>query len=277
VSVTCFPLQNGSPRGATRVASEFGCSSPRRATTLAVPKAVPMVREGGDEPASKRGVSLVPMGTQTRSTTGGRVSRPAARCQRLVVVVAPAPVKRKLTAILQAAGFGVTAATGPEPADAIVLGITAPKKDAAAIVRARATSGSTPLLIAVSQATPADARRLLVDGVAGMVLQEQAEDALAPTLRAVLSGQVAYPAELMPSHLRRTLSTREKQVLGMVVLGFSNAEIAAKLYVSESTVKSHLSSAFAKLGVRSRKDAVALILDPDAGFGTGILAITDSA
>ena len=66
-----------------------------------------------------------------------------------------------------------------------------------------------------------------------------------------------------------------KQILGMVVLGFSNAEIAAKLYVSESTVKSHLSSAFATIGVRTRKQAAALILDPGSGFGTGILAITD--
>jgi DNA-binding NarL/FixJ family response regulator len=219
----------------------------------------------------------MPMRTQTRSTTRGRVSRPAARYRLLVLVVAPASLKRRLSAILQADGFGISAVTGPEPADAVVLGINSPKKDAAAVARARARSGSAPLLVAVSEATPADARRLLVDGVAGVVFQDQAEHALAPTLRAVLSGQVAYPGELMPSNLRRTLSKREKQVLGMVVLGFSNAEIAAKLYVSESTVKSHLSSAFARLGVRSRKDAAALILDPDAGFGTGILAITDSA
>ena len=61
----------------------------------------------------------------------------------------------------------------------------------------------------------------------------------------------------------------------MVVMGFSNPEIAAKLHVSESAVKSHLYSAFGTLGVSTRKEAVALILDPTAGFGTGILAITD--
>lgn len=59
----------------------------------------------------------------------------------------------------------------------------------------------------------------------------------------------------------------------MVVLSFTNGEIAQKLYVSESTVKSHLSSAFAKLGVRSRSAAAEAILDPVNGLGTGILAI----
>ena len=99
---------------------------------------------------------------------------------------------------------------------------------------------------------------------------------LALAVRAAFAGQISYPAELMPTQLRTALSNREKQILAMVVMGFSNAEIAAKLHVSESTVKSHLYSAFATLGVRTRKEAVALILDPNAGFGTGILAITDS-
>jgi DNA-binding NarL/FixJ family response regulator len=71
------------------------------------------------------------------------------------------------------------------------------------------------------------------------------------------------------------LSPREKQVLSMVVLGFTNREIANKLYLAESTIKSHLSSAFEKLGVRSRSDAVALILDSKNGLGTGILSILE--
>ena len=44
--------------------------------------------------------------------------------------------------------------------------------------------------------------------------------------------------------------------------GLTNRQIGARLYLAESTVKTHLISAFAKLGVRSRKDAVALLLDP---------------
>ena len=46
----------------------------------------------------------------------------------------------------------------------------------------------------------------------------------------------------------------------------TNHEIAARLFLTESTVKSHLASAFEKLGVRSRKDAAALLLDPEEGL-----------
>jgi DNA-binding CsgD family transcriptional regulator len=60
----------------------------------------------------------------------------------------------------------------------------------------------------------------------------------------------------------------------MVVLDFSNAEIARKLVVSESNVKSHLTSAFNKLGVRSRSAAAELILDSESGLGPGILRIS---
>jgi DNA-binding NarL/FixJ family response regulator len=60
----------------------------------------------------------------------------------------------------------------------------------------------------------------------------------------------------------------------MVVLGFSNGEIAAKLFVTESGVKNQLSSAFAKLGVTSRSAATELILDNESGLGPGILRIS---
>jgi DNA-binding NarL/FixJ family response regulator len=50
----------------------------------------------------------------------------------------------------------------------------------------------------------------------------------------------------------------------------TNSQIASELFLAESTVKSHLSSAFAKLGVSSRSEAVAVILDPERGPGLGI-------
>ena len=117
-------------------------------------------------------------------------------------------------------------------------------------------------------------RRALRTGIDGLLREDQLEAALVPTIRAICSGLVCFPRPVAAHGQSETLSAREKQALGMVVMGFSNAEIGRRLYLAESTVKSHLSSAYVKLGVRSRKDAAALILDPDGGLGPGILAIS---
>jgi DNA-binding NarL/FixJ family response regulator len=87
---------------------------------------------------------------------------------------------------------------------------------------------------------------------------------------------------VMPRNLRGevqkpSLSARERQILGMVVMGLTNHEISARMFLAESTVKSHLSSAYSKLGVRSRSEAVALILDPRGSVGTGVMAVAPGA
>jgi DNA-binding NarL/FixJ family response regulator len=116
-------------------------------------------------------------------------------------------------------------------------------------------------------------RRCLRLGVAGFVERDRLGTALVPTVLAVAAGQSAVPLGGAQDVVAPNLTTREKQVLGLVVMGLSNSEIATRLYVAESTVKSHLTTAFSKLGVRSRNHAVALILDPQSGLGTGILGI----
>lgn len=141
----------------------------------------------------------------------------------------------------------------------------------------RSFEGHRPrCVLVVPSARGVAMRRLLQAGVDGVVLEADLERALAVSLEAAAAGQLALPRSLDGELTRAPLSSREKQVLSLVVLGFRNAEIAAKLWLTESTVKSHLSSAFAKLGVRSRNEATSLILDADSGLGTGILTITGS-
>jgi DNA-binding NarL/FixJ family response regulator len=108
-------------------------------------------------------------------------------------------------------------------------------------------------------------------GASGLVLEAQIEAALAATIRAVCAGQVVIPHQFQSSAVRPALSHREKQTLALVVMGLTNREIATRLYLAESTVKTHLTSVFGKLGVRSRSEAAALVLDPDVKLGASVL------
>lgn len=134
-----------------------------------------------------------------------------------------------------------------------------------------------PDLLIVAVCASADrrtVRRLLDGGIDGFVFADQIEHALAPTVAAVFAGQTVVPRDLRESVDRPALSTRERQILAMVVMGLTNQEIGARMFLAESTVKSHLSSAYIKLGVRSRGEAVAVILDRRDSLGTGIAAVT---
>lgn len=133
-----------------------------------------------------------------------------------------------------------------------------------------------PQAVVVIAATARDGngvRSALRAGATGFALTSRLAPTLAITVRAACAGQLAVPQDLLDHIVPPVFSSREKQVLGMVVLGFMNQEIAAKLHLTESTVKSHLGSAFRKLGVRSRREAAALILDSHSGLGAGILTI----
>jgi DNA-binding NarL/FixJ family response regulator len=133
------------------------------------------------------------------------------------------------------------------------------------------------VIVVAATSTPRDLRTILASGADGIVSDDDLASALVPTVAAVAAGQLVLPREAWRRTEKPQLSRREKQILAMVVLGFGNGEIARKLFVTEATVKSHLSSAFSKLGVRSRTEATALILDPEHGLGTGILAISEGA
>jgi DNA-binding NarL/FixJ family response regulator len=131
-----------------------------------------------------------------------------------------------------------------------------------------------PLVAVVSEMPSALGARTIAARLEGGVLASELDQTLLPTLAAVAAGQCVIPRAIRQIVDRPPLSPRERQILAMVVLDFSNAEIARKLFVSESNVKNHLSSAFQKLGVKSRSAASELILDHESGLGPGILRIS---
>jgi DNA-binding NarL/FixJ family response regulator len=142
------------------------------------------------------------------------------------------------------------------------------------LARLRTSAGDAAIVLVAPADTRRGVRSAVEAGVDGLVFQDDVEERLAPTVRAACAGQVVVPRSNRHELGRPSLSSREKQALRLIVMGFSNKEIAAKLYLAESTVKCHLSSAFAKLGVHSRNEAVDLILDQGEELGLGILKMT---
>jgi DNA-binding NarL/FixJ family response regulator len=81
---------------------------------------------------------------------------------------------------------------------------------------------------------------------------------------AFLGRRVAPPAAAVDERRLAELTGRERKVLSLVAAGLSNGEIAAKLFLSEKTVRNHLTRIFDKLGVKTR--ARAIVVAREAGL-----------
>jgi NarL family two-component system response regulator LiaR len=101
------------------------------------------------------------------------------------------------------------------------------------------------------------------------LLKDVSADELAQAIRAAHAGRSTLSPEAAQALVHATsqppapgidLTERELEVLALMVEGLNNTQIAARLTVSPSTVKSHVSSILAKLGVASRTEAVSLAL-----------------
>lgn len=200
------------------------------------------------------------------------------------VVAADEILARRVTAVLGRGGFGVVAAerstaelAAAFPGAPAVVVLAAGGADIAATVeRVRHELAQSLVVVIALESEARVVRDMIAAGADAIVLEAELEQSLGTAIAAVLAGQVVLPRVVREHLVRPALSPREKQIAGMVVLGFTNGEIAGKLHVAETTVKSHLTSIFRKLGVRSRSEASARILDPHDGLGLGILAITDA-
>jgi DNA-binding NarL/FixJ family response regulator len=115
-------------------------------------------------------------------------------------------------------------------------------------------------------------RRAAKLGAAGLVLKEQPTDVLLKAIKKVHQGELWLDRSMMSSlldELTRTdktldedqaklayLTNREREVIALIAEGLKNKQIAARLFITESTVTHHLSSIFSKLGVTDRLELV---------------------
>jgi len=117
-----------------------------------------------------------------------------------------------------------------------------------------------------------DVGLLLSMGADAVLLEQDVDSVLGPVARVAAAGQVSIPSALRHAIQRPALSHRERQILGLAVAGLTNAQIARRFFIAESTVKTHLSSAFRRLGVHSRREAAALIFASDEVLRRSVLA-----
>lgn len=148
--------------------------------------------------------------------------------------------------------------------DIVLLDIRLPGKSGIDVARTlRRSLPETKVIILTSYNLDVYVRACFAIGVHGYLLKTATDCEVVDALRAVLQGkQVVSPEIRMDAAVEQgldatpTLTEREREVLQLVALGETNRAIGLRLGLKESTIESYLGNAFAKLGARSRADAV---------------------
>jgi DNA-binding NarL/FixJ family response regulator len=151
--------------------------------------------------------------------------------------------------------------------DVILLDLKLPGVDGIAVLAALKARDSTARVLVLTSATePALASLALRSGAAGLLYKDVDPDALVRAIRSVHDGHLLLAADAAGTLVQAAghqsgldaLTSREREVLAELARGRSNREIARALRISEKTVKAHVSSVLAKLGVQDRTQAALL-------------------
>jgi DNA-binding NarL/FixJ family response regulator len=206
-----------------------------------------------------------------------------------VLIVDDHPVVRQgLRVLLEVQdGIEVAGEAGDGPAalalaaerepDVILLDLKLPGMDGIAVLgELKARHDRSRVLVLTSVTDHASAAAAVRAGAAGVLYKDVDPDALVRAIRAVHDGHLLLAPEAAGSLLNTpswpargldALTSREREVLAELARGRSNREIARALHVSEKTVKAHVSSVLAKLGVQDRTQAALFAVRHERGTG----------
>ena len=153
----------------------------------------------------------------------------------------------------------VAAALAVQP-DVAVVDIEMPAQDGiTAASELRQSLPSCRTLILTMYGRPGFVQRAMESGLSGFVLKDAPIEVLAAAIRQCAAGVNVVDPALAARALRAgacPLSTREREILAACAEGLSTAELAARLWLSEGTVRNRVSEILGKLGVRNRAEAV---------------------
>jgi NarL family two-component system response regulator LiaR len=154
--------------------------------------------------------------------------------------------------------------------DVILMDMVMPDMNGAAATRAIRQQFPRVQVIALTSFKEGDlVKNALEAGAIGYLLKDISADELVRAIRAAHAGRATLSTEAaqalvesasQPSAPGISLTEREREVLTLMIEGLNNTQIAGKLSVSPSTIKSHVSNILSKLGVASRTEAVTLAL-----------------
>ena len=205
---------------------------------------------------------------------------------RVVVADDQAVVRDGLVALLGLAdGIEVTGAAGDGQealdllervtCDVVLMDLRMPVLDGvAATARIARDHPSVAVLVLTTYADDQSVSAALAAGARGYLTKNAGRAEIAAAIRSAAAGQSTFDAgvagrlvaalvdsaastggaPIVPE--RDGLTAREREVLTLIAKGLSNAEIAAALFVGQTTVKTHINNAFAKIGATNRADAV---------------------